>query len=202
MGRNALAGAAMGAVVLALAGCGGDGGVLVEESAGPGGAGAAARAVLLDAEGAEVGSVRFSRVAAGTEVVAEVEGLEPGFHGLHVHSTGLCEPDSAAPGAPDRRGAFLSAGGHFGAGDVAHPEHRGDLSSLYVTAGGTGFLTTVTDRFEIDDLVADEDGSAVVVHSGPDNFANVPERYAEEGPDEDTLGTGDAGSRSACGVVE
>ena len=65
-----------------------------------------------------------------------------------------------------------------------------------------GELTTVTDRFGVADLLADDDGSAVMVHSGPDNYANIPERYAPEGPDADTLGTGDAGSRLACGVVE
>ena len=36
--------------------------------------------------------------------------LTPGFHGLHIHSVGKCEPNSVAPtgGAP---GDFNSAGG-------------------------------------------------------------------------------------------
>jgi Cu-Zn family superoxide dismutase len=196
--------AVIGTTALVLAGCGegGDDTAVVEETSAAPEAGAGARAVLQDAEGAEVGSVSFSEVAAGTEVVAEVQGLEPGFYGLHVHATGLCEPDSAAPGDPGTTGAFLSAGGHLGTEDAEHPDHRGDLPDLLVTEEGTGFLTTVTDRFGVQDLVADDDGSAVMVHSGPDNHANVPERYAPDGPDEATLGTGDAGSRLACGVVE
>ena len=48
----------------------------------------------------------------------------------------------------------------------------------------------------------DDDGTALMVHSDADNFANIPERYAPEGPDEDTRSTGDAGSRLACGVIE
>jgi superoxide dismutase, Cu-Zn family len=45
------------------------------------------------------------------------------------------------------------------------------------------------------------------VHAGRDNFANIPERYHSHeedvfGPDSDTLATGDAGSRAACGVVQ
>jgi superoxide dismutase, Cu-Zn family len=40
------------------------------------------------------------------------------------------------------------------------------------------------------------------VHSGRDNFANIPERYAPGGPDEMTRNTGDAGARIACGPVE
>jgi superoxide dismutase, Cu-Zn family len=194
--------AVIGTTALVLAGCGGDDSAVVEETSAAPEAVAGSRAVLQDAEGAEVGSVSFSEVAAGTEVVAEVQGLEPGFYGLHVHATGLCEPDSAAPGDPGTTGAFLSAGGHLGGEDAEHPDHRGDLPDLLVTEEGTGFLTTVTDRFGVQDLVADEDGSAVMVHSGPDNHANVPERYAPDGPDEATLGTGDAGSRLACGVVE
>lgn len=196
--------AVIGTTALVLTGCGenGDEGAVVEETSAAAEAGAGSRAVLQDAEGTEVGSVSFSEVSAGTEVVAEVQGLEPGFYGLHVHTTGLCEPDSSAPDDPGSTGAFLSAGGHLGGEDADHPDHAGDLPALLVTEDGLGFLTTVTDRFGVQDLVADDDGSAVMIHSDPDNHANVPERYAPDGPDEDTLGTGDAGSRLACGVVE
>ena len=45
----------------------------------------------------------------------------------------------------------------------------------------------------------DADGSALIVHAGPDNFANIPPRYGT--PDADTLATGDSGARAACGVV-
>ncbi|MFC8190649.1 superoxide dismutase family protein [Cellulomonas sp. NPDC057328] len=127
--------------------------------------------------------------------------MDPGFYALHVHTTGLCDPESSPPDDPSRTGAFLSAGGHLGSDEDQHPEHAGDLPSLYVQADGTGQLETVTDRLTDTDLF-DDDGSAVMVHAGHDNFANIPERYAPEGPDEETLGTGDAGDRLACGVVE
>lgn len=204
MRRSGLMAAVIGTTGLALAGCGDDGGdgAVVEETTAAAESGVGSRAVLNDAEGTEVGTVRFAEVSAGTEVVAEVQGLEPGFYGLHVHTTGLCEPDSSAPDEPGTTGAFLSAGGHLGGADAEHPQHAGDLPALLVTEDGLGFLTTVTDRFDVQELVADDDGSAVMIHSDPDNYANVPERYAPDGPDEDTLGTGDAGARLACGVVE
>lgn len=191
---------------LALAGCGGtDGGeegMVVQETGDVGQAGSAASATLQDAEGTEVGTVRFSEVLTGTEVALQVENMDPGFYGFHIHGTGLCEADSAAPDDPGTTGAFLSAGGHLGADEAEHPNHTGDLPSLYVTADGQGRLVTITDRFTADDLTGDDDGSAVMIHADPENFANVPERYAAEGPDEQTLKTGDAGSRLACGVVE
>jgi Cu-Zn family superoxide dismutase len=158
-------------------------------------------ATLVDPEGTEVGTVRITEVEGGTQVSVRVTGLPPGFHGFHVHAIGVCEPDSANPADPSMTGDFLSAGGHIGAGESDHGEHPGDLPSLYVAESGAGSLTAVTDALTLDDLT-DEDGSAVMVHSGRDNFANIPERYAPGGPDEMTRNTGDAGARIACGPVE
>jgi Cu-Zn family superoxide dismutase len=65
----------------------------------------------------------------------------------------------------------------------------------------------VTDRFTIGDLF-DADSSALIVHTGRDNFANIPTRYRSPasppsgGPDAETRATGDAGARAACGVIE
>lgn len=152
-----------------------------------------------DGDGGTVGTVELTETDDGTEVRVRVEGLEPGFHGLHVHDIGVCEPDSAAPDDPQDTGDFMSAGPHLNPEDVDHGDHPGDLSPLLVMSDGTAVLTVVTDRFTITDL-QDEDGTAFMVHSDPDNLAHVPDRYG--GPDEDTLATGDAGERVACAVVE
>ncbi|MFB9071453.1 superoxide dismutase family protein [Citricoccus parietis] len=127
--------------------------------------------------------------------------MDPGFYGLHVHGIGECEPDSAAPDDPEDTGAFKSAGGHLGSQEADHPDHAGDLPTLLVQESGDAHLTFRTDRISLDDF-EDEDGAAMMVHSAPDNFANIPERYAPDGPDEDTTGAGDAGDRLACGVIE
>lgn len=156
---------------------------------------------LEKGDGASVGTATFEQSESGTAVSLELEGMEPGFHGFHIHMTGECEPDSAAPDDPEEKGDFLSAGGHLGSDVDEHPNHAGDLPSVLINDDGTGELTFTTDRFTMEDLT-DDDGSAVMIHSGTDNFANVPERYADDGADEDTLGTGDAGTRVACGVVE
>ena len=158
---------------------------------------------LVDAEGASRGTVQFAETGGGTLITVDGTGLPPGFHGLHIHTTGQCEPDSEKPGEPGERGAFLSAGGHLAGpdGDAGHPEHAGDLPPLYVTEDGSARIVTLTDRLDRD-LLLDEDGSAVMIHEKSDNLANIPERYAPEGPDEDTRSAGDGGSRIACGVLE
>ena len=130
--------------------------------------------------------------------------LTPGFHGLHIHSVGKCEPNSVAPsgGAP---GDFLSAGAHFQkAGHTAHPA-SGDLASLQVRQDGTAKLVTTTDAFTAEDLLGGAK-TAIIIHEKADNFANIPpDRYQQINgnppPDETTLATGDAGKRVACGVI-
>ncbi|KAA9393510.1 superoxide dismutase [Kocuria coralli] len=159
-------------------------------------------AALAGVDGGSVGEVRVVPTDGGVQIDADVENLEPGFYGFHVHQVGECEAESAAPDDPSDTGAFLSAGSHIpGEGGADHPGHAGDLPTLLVNEDGSGSMTVITDRLD-ESLLMDDDGSAIMIHADPDNFANIPERYASEGPDEDTTATGDAGDRLACGVIE
>lgn len=167
----------------------------------PGGMDADAMATLRNAQGAEIGTATLTESDGAMHVEVDVRDQEAGFYGLHIHGTGLCEPNSAAPNSPGNRGDFLSAGGHLGVGEADHPDHAGDLPSLLVMENGQAHLSFRTDRVALNDLT-DGDGAALMLHGGRDNFANIPERYAPGGPDEDTLNTGDAGNRLACGVIE
>jgi superoxide dismutase, Cu-Zn family len=151
-------------------------------------------AALTDASGQKVGMAVFKESHGRVDVKATVWRGAPGFHGFHVHAVGECVPP------------FTSAGGHFNPAGVPHGDHAGDMPSLLVNEDGTGELQFETDRFSISDLF-DSDGSAVIVHAGRDNFANIPTRYHSHatdtfGPDTETLATGDAGARAACGVIE
>lgn len=162
----------------------------------------AATADLKDASGKEVGKVEFADVGGtATEVSVSVEGLTPGFHGLHLHTTGMCEPNSQDPMDAAKTGDFLSSGGHLPGDGKDHPDHAGDLPALLVGEDGIGELTSVTSRLTTEDL-HDADGTAVVIHSGVDNYANIPTRYAASGADDTTKKAGDSGDRIACGVVE
>jgi hypothetical protein len=71
--------------------------------------------------------------------------------------------------------------------DASHPEHTGDMPVLLVNSDGTGEAGFKTDRFALKNLF-DEDGSAIIVHALPDNYANIPERYGAA--DQATLATG------------
>ena len=153
-------------------------------------------AFVKDTSGNVLGSVRFARDGDGVKVKAELSGLAPGFHGFHVHAIGNCDPATG----------FTSAGGHYDPeGTGMHGQHAGDMPSLLVADDGTANLGFSSDRVSIDSL-RDADGSAVIVHAAPDNFANIPDRYHSHdedvfGPDSPTRATGDAGSRAGCGVL-
>nr|CEL16297.1 Superoxide dismutase [Cu-Zn] precursor [Kibdelosporangium sp. MJ126-NF4]CTQ94220.1 Superoxide dismutase [Cu-Zn] precursor (EC 1.15.1.1) [Kibdelosporangium sp. MJ126-NF4] len=156
------------------------------------------RTTVRSVTGAVLGTIRFDINNRKIVLSGRLSGISTGFHGFHIHAVGVCDPNSTDP-----NGAvvpFLTAGGHLNLGGTTHGDHTGDLPSLRVSADGTAITTT-----ENDDLSAaalfDADGSAIIIHALPDNFAHIPVRYAPGGPDAATQATGDAGGRIACGVI-
>ncbi len=160
-----------------------------------------ARATLVNTAGVEVGEVVFkgsgkyaNRVEV--EIIASAAPNLGSFHGFHVHTTGVCNPaPSGSTNVP-----FGSAGGHWNPTGANHGAHTGDLPSALMTAEGETYAEFETDRFDVAALLDTAgDGSAVVLHVGADNFANIPTVYGTANAT--TLATGDAGGRYACGVV-
>jgi Cu-Zn family superoxide dismutase len=158
-----------------------------------------ARATLVDATGVTVGQVVFKGLGrhadrVEVEIFAAAAPNLGSFHGFHIHTTGVCDPaPSGSTLVP-----FGSAGGHWNPSGANHGAHQGDLPSALMTADGETYAEFETDRFLVADLF-DADGSAVILHAGADNFANIPPVYGPANPT--TLATGDAGGRYACGVV-
>jgi len=181
----------------------------VATSKSPGKKGGTLSATLSDATGKKVGTVRFVPGRNGRyEVRSSLRSLSPGFHGMHIHETGVCDPAAKDPaGAP---APFASAGGHLkGEAKQSHGAHIADLPPALVMRNGTASSRALTDRLT-PAAVLDADGSAVMVHVGSDNLANIPPRYHAHtpdatsttfGPDAATLATGDAGGRVACGIL-
>jgi Cu-Zn family superoxide dismutase len=122
-------------------------------------------AQLKTADGREVATATFDFTTGYATVTVKTTApgiLQPGFHGMHIHAIGKCEPNSVAPtGGPP--GNFLSAGDHYQApGHTGKPE-SGDLTSLEVRSDGSAYLVTTTDAFTRDQLLAG-DKTALMIH--------------------------------------
>jgi len=141
-----------------------------------------ATAVLKDANGKEVGKVTLIAVPTGVLLDADLTAVPPGDHAFHIHAIGKCEP-------PD----FKSAGGHFNPEEDKHGlmneagPHAGDLPNIHVPENGKLHIEVLNQRVSLSDGLLDDDGSALVIHQGPDDYRTDP--------------AGDAGPRIACGVI-
>lgn len=145
-----------------------------------------AKAELINPEGKKIGIASFTEGQGGVKMVIQVYGLSPGLHGLHIHAEGKADP-------PD----FKSAGGHYNPFGKAHglmnPEghHLGDLENLLVGPDSVGVAVRLIPRATLgegDGSLFKPGGTAVVIHSGPDDNKSDP--------------AGNAGTRVACGVIE
>lgn len=151
-------------------------------------------AALINTSGKSVGEAVFRPSGSSLAVVVNVpagSGLSSGFHAMHIHSGSTCETSDK----------FDSAGGHLQVdGHTGHPS-SGDLVSINILPDGSGTTVTSTAAVDLEQVA----GKTIVIHQNADNFANIPDRYqsgGQSGPDEETMNTGDGGSRLACGVIE
>ncbi len=174
---------------------------------------ATAKAVLRNAAGAEMGTVKF--IQQGGVVLVKADNLSfpgaltAGFKGFHIHATGVCDPAAVDP-ATGATVPFVSAGGHYNPASATHGSHGGDMPVLQVNADGSAWSRFKTDHWDVDDVV----GRAVIVHAAADNFGNVPvgsgaTQYTPNSTGTTnatatglTANTGNAAARYACGVIQ
>lgn len=145
---------------------------------------------LLDVEGGVVGFVKLTQQDTHVKVDVDVSNLPAGFHGIQIHTIGLCDAGDTP---------YAAAGTVLGADTADHPNQSGDLPPVLVLQDGTGSMSVETDRFTIADL-QDADGSSVIIYTNSSNFGNIPERYGVSA-DETTLTSGDMGAGIACGAL-
>lgn len=144
-----------------------------------------ASATLADNKGSPIGTVQLLATDGQLSLAVTASGIPQGSHGFHLHTTGSCK----TPG-------FSSAGGHLNPTGRTHGKlspggsHIGDLPNLIVGSSLTASTTIDLDddRAQVLAWLFDEDGTAVVIHAGADDYMTDP--------------TGNAGGRIACGVLE
>lgn len=140
---------------------------------------------LKNSEAKAVGEAKLLQTPHGVLIRLQLSNCTPGTHAFHIHEIGKCD-------APD----FTSAGGHFNPSGKKHGvlnqqgEHGGDLPNIHVPESGALTVETVAAHVSLkegDNTLLDENGSALVIHAGPDDYHTDP--------------AGDAGKRIACGVI-
>ena len=140
--------------------------------------------------GAPVGSVTISQSPYGLVFTPDLQGLEPGVHGFHVHTEANCNA-AEVDGKLTPAGV---AGGHWdpqNAGRHGFPweddAHLGDLPALLVTEDGSASQPVLAPRLK---SLQDLHNRSLMIHAGGDNHADHPQ----------PLGGG--GARVACGLIK
>ena len=143
-----------------------------------------AAATLRQGNGLPAGTAILAAAGDKVSLTVAVAGLGAGERGMHLHAVGRCD-------APE----FTSAGGHLNPRSRQHGAHNpagshlGDLPNVIVGASGTGTATATLSgsRAELEAVLFDADGTAIVVHAAADDYKTDP--------------TGNSGPRMACGVL-
>jgi superoxide dismutase, Cu-Zn family len=140
---------------------------------------------MLSLDQEPVGEVKLTDTPSGVLLQGRIQGLDAGPHAIHLHAVGRCDPP------------FDSAGSHFNPVVKVHGylneggPHAGDLPNVHVPESGILefeiLAANVTLRAGKSNPLLDQDGAALVIHAGPDDYKTDP--------------SGASGSRLACGVI-
>ena len=136
---------------------------------------------LVNTAGQVTGTVGAAQTSGGVTFTISASGLPHGLHGVHVHAIGRCDPAGF-----DSAGAHWNpAGRQHGFNDPQGP-HAGDLPNITASSRGVANETIVLAGASLAAL-ADQDGSALVIHASADDYVTDP--------------SGNSGGRIACAVL-
>lgn len=140
---------------------------------------------LEHVEGDIKGYITLQQIPGSVTVIkGKISGLSPGKHGFHIHEFG------------DLSKGCESAGGHYNPEGVDHGDlekgHVGDLGNIIANQQGIADFEIKASRVNLsgDQSVV---GRAIVIHAEEDDLG--------KGDDSESLKTGNAGDRLACGVI-
>ncbi len=129
------------------------------------------------------GKIRFTPVAGGVQIVADISGLTPGAkHAFHIHEFGdISAEDGAAAGG------HYNPGGHPHGGPEAEHHHAGDLGNLTADAAGNAHYELTAKGLSLCCGAQPVIGRSVIIHAKEDDLTSQP--------------AGNAGPRIAQGVI-
>lgn len=141
---------------------------------------------MYNGDGDRVGTAKLNEQEGAVALTLEIEGLDPGYHAIHVHEYGKCE-------GPD----FESSGNHLNPEGKEHGllrtdgAHLGDLPNIEADGDGN-----VSEELEIVRATLKEgknslitnNGTSLIIHQGVDDGMSQP--------------AGDSGDRIICGVIQ
>ena len=137
---------------------------------------------MIGANGEAAGTATVRQAKKGVIVELSLQGLLPGWHGVQLHAVGDC----ADTAAYQRSGPIIGLPGeHHGLYNPAGPMD-GDLPNIWIGADGAG-RAQFNDMLILPQELADADGAAIIVRSGPDDLKTEPD--------------GQSGTRVACGII-
>lgn len=155
-----------------------------------------AAAAFVDPNGSDTGYVVLTNApGAGVLIRVDLQSLEQGWHGIHLHKVGDCS---------DGANGFKASGGHVDPENRDHgllnpngPE-RADIPNIYAGADGRATAEIFNNEVALyasEEAAAaagphplmDEDGFAIVVHANADDHEAQP--------------IGGAGPRVACAAI-
>ena len=117
----------------------------------------------------------------------EAGALPAGEHAIHFHATGDCSDTDK----------FEKAGGHYNPTEAEHGylhekgPHAGDMPNFTVVEGAPAKVSAFDPMVRLsegDAPLLDDDGSALVVHAGADDYTSQP--------------AGNSGDRIACAEIK
>lgn len=140
---------------------------------------------MYNSSGDMIGTAKLAERSEGVQVKLKLEGLDPGYHGIHVHEFPKCE-------GPE----FISAGNHLNPEGkehgLMHPEgaHLGDMPNIEADSGGLAnaeLMLAGATLLEGKKSLLEGEGTSLIIHDGQDDGISQP--------------GGNSGARVACGKI-
>src|SRR5690625_714789 len=141
---------------------------------------------MYNREADMIGTAKLSEDSKGVKMKLKLEGLRPGFHGIHIHEVAKCEH-------PD----FISAGNHLNPDKKKHGllhqdgAHLGDLPNIEADDKGkvdTELTVSEATLLQGKNSLTEKGGTSIIITSEPDDGM--------------TQISGNSGNRIICGEIK